>query len=74
MAPILDVLMQYYRICVPFTTILKYDHTYKILQSDVSFCKHISFTEELNREDNNVTFELLRMKNDEILIKLHDRL
>ena len=55
---------------MPFTTILKYDPSYKILKCDVSLCKHI-FVEQLITEDDHVSFELLMMKIDEILIKLN---
>ena len=62
---------QNYQICMPFTAILKYDQRYKILQCYVSLCKHIIWVEQLNREDNSVSCELLLMKIDQILIKLH---
>ena len=70
----LDIFMQNYRICAPFTAIIKYDHSYKIRQCYVGLCKHIILEEQLNREVNKVSFQLLLMKIYQNVIKLHDLL
>ena len=62
-----------YRKSVPFTASIKVYHyhvmlVYKILQCYVSVCKHIIFVEQIKREDNKVSFELLIMKINQILI------
>ena len=60
--------------CMPFIAIIKYDYNYKILHIYVGLCKHIILLEQLNRGDNTVSFELLRIKIYQILIKLDDLL
>ena len=62
MAQIVYVFRQIYRICMPFTVILKYGHTYKILPYDVNLCKHIILVEQIHRDDNNISFEILMVK------------
>ena len=58
----LDVLNQNYQKYITFTAILKYDHSYKIVQCHVSLCKHIILMKQLNRKENMVSSELLMIK------------
>ena len=68
MVSMLGVFRQNYQICITFTAILKYNHRYRIVQCHTSLCKHVIWMKQLNREDNNVLFDLLMMKIDQLFI------
>ena len=61
---------QNYWICITFTAILKYDHSYKIVECYASLCKHIILIKHRNREDSKGSFELLMVKIYQLFIKL----
>ena len=48
------------------------NHSYKIVQCYMILCKHIILMKQLNSKDNKVSFDILMMKIDQILIKLDD--
>ena len=56
-----------------FSASIKFYHCYKILQCYVIFCKYIILVEQMQREDK-VSFGLLMIRIDQILIKVHNLL
>ena len=68
----LNLFMQNYRKRITFTEIRNYDLSYKNSPVLCEFMQIYYLMKQLNKKENKVSFEILMIKIDQILIKLHD--